>query len=155
MTAFRPTGSAFVLIALCIAIVGSALAHTGATGIVKKRMESMNSIAEAMMAISKLDWLSPDTARSELAEHARQISDHASHIVKMFPAGSIEGPSEAIPAIWERPDDFRRLADALGSRAAELAAIASKVSSAGEIKPQMVGLGDTCKSCHQGYRREK
>jgi len=138
-----------------ISIGGLAFAHSGATGIVKDRMESMKSIAGSMKAISKLDWAKPKKARASLLKNAEAISGHASHMVKMFPEGSIKRPSEAIPAIWEKPDEFARLAEALETRAAELAAMAPKVSSGDEIKPQVASLGETCKTCHEGFRKKK
>ncbi len=138
-----------------ISIGGLAFAHSGATGIVKERMDSMKSIGGSMKAISKLDWGSPKTARIALERDAKSIAMHASHIVKMFPENSIKGPSEAISAIWEKPDEFAKLAEALETRAAELAAIARTISSGDEIKPQLAGIGETCKTCHEGFRKKK
>ena len=140
---------------VAISIGGLAFAHSGATGIVKERMESMKSIAGSMKTISKLDWANPEKARASLQKNADAIGGHASHIVKMFPKGSIKGPSEAIPAIWEKPDEFAKLAEALEIRAVELAAMASKVSSGDGIKPQLTSLGETCKTCHEAFRKKK
>ena len=138
-----------------ISIGGLAFAHSGATGVVKQRMESMKAIAWSMKAISKLDWANPEKARASLQKNAEAIGGHASHIVKMFPEGSIKGPSEAIPAIWEEPDEFQRLANALKTRAADLAKLAPDVSSAAQIKSQMTGIGETCKTCHEVFRKKK
>ncbi len=151
----RISGLIFASSVLAGLLAVAALAHSGATGIVKERMDSMKSIGSSMKAISKLDWSQPEKARNELRNSAETIRGHAAHIVKQFPAGSIKGPSEAIPAIWEKPDEFKRLADALENRAGELAAIASRISSAEEAKSHMAGIGETCKTCHEGFRKKK
>ncbi|MGI9354744.1 MAG: c-type cytochrome [Rhizobiaceae bacterium] len=140
---------------VAVSIGGLAFAHSGATGIVKQRMESMKSIAGSMKTISKLTWTKPNEARLALKKNAAAIGKHASQIVKMFPEGSIEEPSEALSAIWEKPDEFARLAEAMESRAGELAALAPEVSSGDEIKPRLASLGETCKTCHEGFRKKK
>ena len=45
---------------VAVSIGGLAFAHSGATGIVKQRMESMKSIAGSMKTISKLTWTKPN-----------------------------------------------------------------------------------------------
>ncbi|MDD9909321.1 MAG: cytochrome c [Ahrensia sp.] len=147
-------GVSLAAIAAVIGIGGTVLAHSGATGIVKQRMDSMKAIGASMKAISKLDWNDEQTARQSLQTNASAIGMHASHIVDMFPEGSIQGPSEAEPAIWSRAEDFARIADALEQRADELAQMAPTASSASDIKPLMGLIGDTCKACHQDFRKK-
>lgn len=59
--------------------------------------------------------------------------------------------SEALPAIWENPDDFGAKFAAL-SQAAAGAPDAVK-GGQGAIGPVLQKLGGTCKACHDDYRK--
>lgn len=59
--------------------------------------------------------------------------------------------SEALPAIWENPDDFGAKFAAL-SQAAAGAPDAVK-GGQGTIGPVLQKLGGTCKACHDDYRK--
>ena len=84
---------------------------------------------------------------------AVEIKKHAAGIAKQFPKGSIKGPSEALPAIWENWEAFNSHADDLAKLADQLAASADKG------KTVALGLfakmGKTCSGCHQDYRKKK
>lgn len=151
----RNVEAAFMFVLVLSALAGAALAHSGATGIVKQRMDSMKSIAGSTKAISRLDWQQKEEARQVLRSNAETIRGHASHIVKMFPEGSIEGPSEAVPAIWERPDAFAELARRLEMSASDLFELADTARSASDIAGPLGTLTSTCKSCHADFRKKK
>lgn len=64
--------------------------------------------------------------------------------------GEIEG-SDALPAIWERPDQFARKYAALG----EAASGASEAVKGGQgnVGPVLQQLGGACKDCHDEFRK--
>ena len=70
------------------AITGLAFAHSGATGIVKERMDAMKAIGAATKAIATLDWSDVDAARAKLKSAAAQIEGHAAEVVSLFNRGS-------------------------------------------------------------------
>ena len=141
---------------LVLLTAGSAvLAHNGATGIVKERMEAMKSIAGATKGIAKLDWSDVGAARMQATKHAVTLQKHAADINRLFPEGSIMGPSEAIPAIWDRPAEFAKIAAALEKAASDFSAVAANASSKEEILPQFEAIGATCKACHEDFRKKK
>jgi cytochrome c556 len=128
-------------------------AHKGATGVVMKRMMSMKSMGDGMKELAAMvTGKAPyDAARTKAI--AATIKGHAADIPKQFPKGSIKGPSEALPSIWQDWDGFKRHADNLAELADKLA------GAAGDGKSAALGLfaqmGKTCSGCHQDYRQKK
>ena len=101
-------------------------------------------------------------AKGEIAYDEALASRAAANIVALTqydaPALFVEGTSsedrddsEALPAIWENPDDFRAKFAALGEAAAGSPdAVAGGQESLG---PVLQKLGGTCKACHDDYRK--
>ena len=91
---------------LCLSTVS--LAHEGAEGVVKERMDRFKENKKAMKAIK--GNLAGDTA--VIAQKASEIEAWAKEMVNFFPEGSTQPPSEALPAIWKEFDRFTDLASA-------------------------------------------
>jgi hypothetical protein len=94
-----------------------------------------------------------DAAKVE--EAANTIARHAGHIPKIFPEGSLDKPTEALPVIWTRWDDFTRIGKEMETSALALAEVAKTATTAKVILPQLGEVGKTCKSCHQDFRQAK
>lgn len=128
-------------------------AHKGATGIVKERMTAMKSMGDDMKALSLMvTGKAPyDAARTKTI--AASIKTHAADIAKLFPKGSISGPSEALPAIWAEWQAFIGHARSLEALADELgtAADQGKAASLGLFAK----MGKTCSGCHKDFRKKK
>lgn len=141
---------------ICVALsAGAALAHTGATGVVKQRMEMMGDIAAQMKTIARVlngqDQFNP----SPVATSAKRIAEHAEMFEEMFPEGTTSSPSEALPEIWINWDEFEQQADAMKSSALALATAAETAGGPLDIKKPFRQLGMSCKSCHQDFRQKK
>lgn len=97
------------LAALTISV--SALAHGGASGIVKQRMDAMSSMGDSVKKLvpvmqGKLPY-DPQMVR----DTAALIGKHAGEtLTKLFPEGSGGGPSEAKAEIWQDWQAFSELA---------------------------------------------
>jgi cytochrome c556 len=70
-----------------------------------------------------------------------------------FPAGSDKGPPDtyAKPEIWSDAEGFKAAEDAALKAVADLAATTDEAS----FKTAMGALGNSCKGCHDKYRRPK
>ena len=108
-------------------------------------MEAVGGHMQAMVDI--LQQKVPHTAHITI--HANALADLASIADTLFPAGSEGG--EALPAIWENPDDF---AQKLGDFQDAAAGLKAAVDSGEPIGPAVQNLGQACKSCHDSYREE-
>ncbi|MEZ5807929.1 MAG: cytochrome c [Zhengella sp.] len=118
-----------------------AFAHGGATGIVKERMEAMESMGDTMKALKPMMQgrvaYDADTVRSG----ARSIRDHAAQIDGLFPEGSDGEPSEARPEVWTERADFTALAERLEVLASGLEAAADNGIAKSDRQGMMMGVG--------------
>lgn len=99
-----------------------AIAHGGATGIVKERMDLMKAMGDDMTLIS--DMIHGKKAYDAVAvrEAAEAIASRGGNkIVSGFPEGTGHPPSEALPSVWQQPDRFRLLAEDVTTYATALA----------------------------------
>lgn len=137
------------------AVAGVALAHDGATGMVMQRMEAMKEIGSGMKVIAAMvkGEKAFDGAAVEAA--ANVIAGHAKHMPHMFPEGSLDKPTEALPVIWTQWDRFTELSSQLERDALELAAAGKSAGSVEEILPLLGKVGNSCKECHQDFRLAK
>ncbi len=91
-----------------------AVAHSGATGNVEKRMAAMSAmqkqikaLAPMMRGLSNYDADAVRTAADVVIAHS------GGALTVLFPEGSNAAPSEALDTIWEDWAEFGGLADAL------------------------------------------
>lgn len=165
--------------ALSLAIAGgvstlSASSHEGATGVVKERMDSMKAIGGAMGAIKGNMAGSDLTNQVALLEAAKtMMANSGSNLVDLFPAGSDQTPTRALPSIWEKPDEFAAISNDLQQAALALALSATKAMdgdasalgvtpttettalSAEAVPAIFKAIAKNCGACHQGYRAPK
>ena len=136
------------LLACCVMFAsGTALAHSGATGIVKERMDMMKDLGVAMKALVQQSK-AHTVERGVIIQSRETIITHADHLVRMFPVGSDKKPSEAAPAIWTDGDKFKGLFSDMKSAAIAL----SSGPNAKPLSEQIAVVSATCKACHQQFR---
>ena len=107
------------LFGICLA--SSVVAHDGATGEVKERMDHMKAMGASMKSLAKIvnGQLAYDGAEvSKLATQFAETSGEA--MTKLFPEGSNGHPSEAKAEIWQKWDKFQHLANELQAQAETL-----------------------------------
>jgi len=145
------TGLATTLVALFtlgLFHLGTAAADEGAVDYRQHTLQAMGGHLQAAV-----DILRQKVPHSEhMVTHAQAMADLAEEIVPtLFPEGSQGG--DALPAIWEEPDDFAERVSALREAAAAFNAAAASGDS-GAIGEAFQGLGQACKNCHDNYRAE-
>lgn len=136
----------------------AALAHSGATGIVKERMEHMKSIGEATKAIGEMIKGEVDYEAEKVREHAEAIAKSGGEeITKLFPEHSMMGPSEARHEIWTNWERFTEISEDLSVAAKALAEGAGNDRDGSDSSPDVLfrEIAGTCKACHQDFRAKK
>ena len=127
----------------------SAYAHSGATGIVKDRMDrfkdSQNALKVIAAAIKAQDYNAIDA-------QAQLIAQWGDEMLAYFPKGSNPAPSEALDVIWQDMDQFKAMAEANAHAAKRLKQLATSGDQS-KIKPAFNELVGSCKSCHQKFRQ--
>ena len=71
-----------------------------------------------------------------------------------FDASTKGEKSAALPAIWEKPDEFKKAAERFESEAAKLAQV-SKSGDEAAVKAQIGATGKACGACHETFREKK
>jgi cytochrome c556 len=106
-------------------------AHSGATGVVKERMELMGSIGDATKALSEMMKGSVEYDAAKVKSLAKTIEGHGGETMTvLFPKDSLDHPSEALPAIWTDWERFAEIADQLSAYAGALGKAADNPRSA-------------------------
>ena len=139
----------FLVFAVMFAVPTLTLAHSGATGIVKKRMEVMKDVGAVMKELGAMVKGDAGFDAATVARRAGDLKAHAAGMPALFPVGSIDGPSEALPSIWEDFEGFSRIASDLEFAATALAT----VKEATALPAALGAAGKTCKACHSDCRK--
>ena len=121
-----------------------------------ERHEGMETIGKSVKTIKQsLDSGSPDLAAIRAA--AAKIDELAGKSSGWVPPGTgqdVLHKTRALPAIWEKPQDFASKDQGLQHAAQALKAAADS-GDIGAIQARFADLGKTCKACHDSYRAEK
>src|SRR5215475_12889598 len=121
---------------------------------IKPRQDKLRDMGGALKAINdeikkgKLDW------DNTILPNTQTIKERSSYLLNWFPKGS--GPESgvktyALPAIWQKNDDFVKLGKAAQAEAAKLDQIA-QTRNGDALKAQVETVGKACKACHDSYR---
>jgi cytochrome c556 len=130
-----------------------ALAHEGATGVVKERMDLMKGQQKDMKLIGDMAKGKVEFDAGKAAAAARELAETTKKIPDLFPEGSGGHPSEALDAVWKEWDQFTGNAKDAEAAADELAATLD--GGTGDWKAGFKKLTGACKSCHQDFRSEE
>lgn len=90
--------------------------------------------------------------QAEFAKRAARVSFYSQQLLEGFPPGSRTGRSEAKPGIWTHWPDFEAKMQAFENASAAMAQTARGTDEAA-TKAAFAKTAETCKSCHDKYRR--
>lgn len=144
-------GFAATALALSIAGATAALAHSGASGVVKSRMDAMSDIGKHMKIIGEMLRGSAPFEPAEIGAAALVVNEHAGSLPDLFPEGSLHGPTEAKPEIRSDWDRFVDYADQLEEASDALVEVAD-TGDREDIAATFGELGQACKGCHEAFR---
>jgi cytochrome c556 len=132
-------------------LVSSPSGHA-AEGIIGYRSAVMGAIGGHTQALGSI--IKKEVPFSEDARlHAQALATLAPLAGKIFPVGSDKGETDALPAIWEKPDAFKKEVDAFEAAAAALGKVADAAPAA--MASEFSTLLKSCKSCHDSFRKKQ
>lgn len=103
-------------------VAATALAHTGATGVVLERMKGMTALKDTVAELAPMIQGAVPYDTFIVSEGASVIASHAGEtMLSLFPDGSLEGKTFAKPEIWSDWQKFATLAEELKAYADALA----------------------------------
>ena len=143
---------ALAALTIISAIAFNATAAGTAEDAIKFRHAIMTEMAAHMAALNYILTVKVD-AEAFAQGHADALARASAEMDVLFPAGSGEGDTEALPAIWEDAEAFAAAVDEAQQAATKLQATLA----GGDRKATMAAFaatGKTCKNCHESYRAE-
>jgi len=139
---------------LVLAATAIVRAAPGDSALIKSRQDKLRDLGGAFKAIDdELKKRTPDWDNIILP-NAQTVQSRSSYLPTWFPKGS--GPESgvktyALPAIWQKTDDFTKLSKTAQSEGAKLNQVAAGRDQ-NALKAQTIALGKACKACHDAYR---
>jgi cytochrome c556 len=146
--------AAGTVLLFCIASIAIVKAAPGASELIKARQDKLRDMGAALKGIDdELKKRNPDWD-TIILPNADTVQNRSGYLLNWFPKGS--GPESgvktyALPALWQKPDDFTRLGKALMAETAKLKQVAA-TKNVDALKAEVVALGKNCKACHDNYR---
>jgi cytochrome c556 len=124
------------------------------TGVIKERQEAMKAVGKSAKTAGQMLKGEVPFDPATAAELFATMHASAEKFGGLFPEDSKTGEkTEAAPAIWEKPDEFKaKLAKFDGDITA---AIAAKPADLDAFKAAFQAVGANCKGCHQEFRVDK
>lgn len=120
---------------------------------VTDRQMAMEAVSERMKELSQMARNPSSFDRQAARARTLEIVELLKTAESGFQADPKSDPTEtwARPEIWQKPEDFAARFQAAHEKARALA----EVDSAEALGSGLRALGQTCKSCHDSFRRPK
>ena len=121
---------------------------------IKPRQDKLRDMGGALKAVDDelkkrtVDW------DNVVLPNVQTLKDRSGYLLNWFPKGS--GPESgvktyALPAIWQKNDDFVKVGKAAQAETAKLAQVAA-TKDADALRAEALVTGKACKACHDNYR---
>lgn len=133
------------------ALLGSQLALADSQADINYRQGVMGAVGGHMKAVATI--MKSGVYPEDFGFHAHALADLTRIVPHIFPEGSGDGKTEALPAIWEEPDEFKQAIQKFVEGANNLAAAADSGDKA-QMGSAIQKLGQACKNCHDNFREE-
>lgn len=134
-----------------LAVVGSAFAHNQATGIVAERMHAMENMGRELKAIGDMLVGKVPFDAAAVARHADVLHDNCHRTTTLFPPGSLDHHSRALPAIWEKPEAFQEEMQKLHN-ATEAFVVTASGGDRTALAASFEQIRNICSACHDTFR---
>lgn len=144
-------GTSLMMVTLLLSS-GSAMAFDeGAEAVIDYRQGVMRSLGGHTASTAAILVDGADFA-DRLPGHAHALVELTRDMPRLFPEGSDFGETAALPSVWENPEDFAVRAEANHAAAVALAEAIENGQTEG-LGTLFREVGQSCRSCHQEYRR--
>jgi len=133
-------------------IVGAAIAHEGAHGIIAVRMKAMKTMQQELKAIGEMLVGKQPFDPASIRRHAEILHENCHEVGSMFPAGSMDHHSHANPTIWKQPEVFQFNVQKLHQASGDFVTKATAGESKQKLRESFEAVAGACKSCHEVFR---
>lgn len=122
--------------------------------VVKYRHGVMTSLKGHLGASARIVFESYEVPEGHLAVHAAAMAGVTNDIPALFPEGSTNDESEALPSVWEQPERFAEAARTNHGAAQAFAQAVNDGAENAELMARLEELIDSCGGCHDDFREE-
>lgn len=147
-----------VLITLGFLCAGAVYGHTGATGIIKERMDAMKDMGDKSRLVAEMFKGKVDFDRRIIASAADAFTLHGSSMTGLFPdtiKSRTGGNTEALPRIWEDWVAFNEEVDAFLLLSESLRTTVANTDDSARLRKVFFQTTKACSSCHKKFRKPK
>jgi len=146
----RPSLTLFAIALLALGVASVAVAAGDDPILV--RQEAMEGVGDSMKALSAIAKKQTPFDVGTVQKQGAAIAAHLEKAGPLFAEAGAQGAETWAKAeIWTQKADFDAKMKAAHGAALELAKVADEAA----FMPALGKLGNTCKSCHELYRRPK
>ena len=148
------TRNLFVGTALVLGLAASGAVHSfddGAEATIDYRQGLMRALGGNVAATAAI-VVDGAEFRDNLLIHTRYIVDATRDIPALFPEGSDFGETDALPSIWEEVEKFAQRSQENHEAALALHEAVEQGDDAA-IMAGFRSVGQSCRSCHEDFRR--
>jgi cytochrome c556 len=140
-----------IWLALIVVGIAVSVAAMTATEAIQERKKAMEGVRDNLMVIGSIVKKEKPFDAEVVHASAGAIAENLARSADLFPEGSDSGDvaTDAKPEIWTDREKFDSLLEASRQAAIDL----QSVTAAEDLPPAMGKLGNTCKSCHDLYRK--
>ena len=151
MTRLKKTAWAKAVCAVAVLTVGGVTAWA-ADDVIKTRQADMKEMGKSLKAIKGI--IDANGSAADVVAPANKIVEVAGLIPSLFPKGSDQGKTGALPAIWEKWDEFAKHADDLKTEATMLAS-AGQSGDLATVRAQFDKTAKMCGACHKENKKKE
>ena len=139
-------------------VTGFAFGHSGATGVVKERMDAMAEMGDKTKLVADMFKGKRALDKNVVADAADSYTKHGSRISELFPdtkESRTGSNTEALPSIWEDREEFNsQVTDfvELSNAFKNTVLISDDVE---QMKKAFLQMTKSCSGCHKQFRQRK
>jgi cytochrome c556 len=140
-------------LAAALALGATAAQAQDPAAVAKARHEHFKELGGAFKAVrDELKKPAPDMGVIKV--NAKSLDALAAQLPTWFAPGTgrdVVAKSEALPAVWQKPDEFKKDAANLASAAHSFDA-AAQSGNLDAVKAAVPAVGGACKACHEAFK---
>ncbi len=146
---------AFTALLLTCAV---SVAHTGATGIVKERMDGMKDMSKKSKAVARMFKNKSEFDKALVSASAESFILHGEAMIELFPDtedSRTGSETRALPSVWENWTEFEKYADKFNNDSALLKDALAGSDDPKLLKSAFMKAVGNCRECHKEFRKRE
>ncbi len=139
-------------------VTGLAYSHSGATGIIKERMDAMGVMGDKSKIVANMFKGKTEFNAAALIDAADAFVMHGTGMAELFPdtdASRNGHKTEALPKIWDEWQEFSTMVDEFISSSKALKETINSTNDIGTLKKAFFKTTKNCSGCHKRFRKPK